>query len=188
MMVGFTSEIIGTRFCIPFGCYEYVNLKPQLFGVALFVPIAWGIFSVISYMTAASVLPRGWGRRLLASLLMVLFDLSIDPLMTSWNAWVWKTATAVNWFGIPWTNYVGWFLVSLLIFWLYERISGENLGTPIAQLGPPVYLLEMFTFALYSPKSTKNPTLLAFLISFAVIVMIAVWRLKNEGRLNSHAR
>jgi len=188
MLVGFASEIIGTHFCIPFGCYEYVNLKPQFLGVALFVPFAWGIFSVISYMTAAFILKRGWRRILLASLLMCILDLSVDPIMTSWDAWVWKITTAVNWFGIPWTNYVGWFLVSLIIFYLYERSSHTDLNHSIARLGPPIYLLEMFTFALYAPRSVKTPTLLAFLTSLIVLVLLTVWRLENEGRPDTDAR
>jgi len=141
-------------------------------------------------MTAAFILKRGWRRILLASLLMCMFDLSIDPVMTSWNGWVWKTATPLNWFGIPWTNYVGWFLVSLAIFWLYERSSSPDLNQPIARLGPPIYLLEMFTFALYAPKSVKTPTLLAFLVSLIVLVLLIIrkWRLKNEGRPDTDAR
>ncbi|USG99527.1 carotenoid biosynthesis protein [Thermococcus argininiproducens] len=176
VLVGFLAEVAGTHMCTPFGCYYYENLKPQLFGVAVFVPLAWAIFGFVSYLTARYFFNSKTGRILFASLLMVILDLSIDPIMTSWRAWVWKTTTAVNWFGIPWTNYLGWFIVSLTFFYLYERISKGEVGEGLLKLAPSIYLLEMFTFMIYAPRSVKAPTEIAFLISLAVILPLYLQR------------
>ncbi|NJE60279.1 carotenoid biosynthesis protein [Thermococcus sp. 21S7] len=184
--VGFFAELIGTRLCLPFGCYEYVNLQPQLLGVALFVPLAWAIFGSVAYLTASSIFPRKVDRLLFASLLMVLLDLAIDPLMTSWNAWVWKTSTAINWFGIPWTNYLGWFLVSLLVFYLYERLSSPSICSCLKMVGPAVYLLEAFTFVLYAPSSVKMPPVIAFVLSLALLIPLTMRRWNHEGRFDSN--
>ncbi len=176
LIVGFSAEIVGTHLCLPFGCYEYVNLRPQIFGVGLFVPFAWGIFGAIAYLTA-SYFFRNWSKRLLfAALLMIIIDLSVDPIMTSWKAWVWKRTTAINWFGIPWTNYLGWFIVSLTFFYLYERISKGEVEEELLKLAPSIYLLEMLTFMIYAPESVRSPTEIAFLISLAVILPLYLWR------------
>jgi len=180
--VGFFAELVGTRLCLPFGCYEYVNLQPQLFGVALFVPLAWAIFGSIAYLTASFIFSRKATRLLFGALLMVVFDLSIDPIMTSWDAWVWKTTTSMNWFGIPWTNYLGWFIVSLLIFYFYEQFSDASICSCLKRFGPAIYLLEVSTFALYAPASVKTPTLIALALSFLLLAPLTVRRLRDEGR------
>jgi len=158
------------------GCYYYENLKPRVFGVALFVPFAWAIFGFISYLTARRFFVHKMSRIVFASLLMVVLDLSIDPIMTSWRAWVWETITAINWFRIPWTNYLGWFIVSLTFFYLYERLSKGEVEEELLKLGPPVYLLEMFTFMIYAPAGVKTPTTIAFLVSVAVLLPLYLWR------------
>ncbi|NJE08631.1 carotenoid biosynthesis protein [Thermococcus sp. M39] len=177
-IVGFSAELLGTHSCLPFGCYEYVNLKPQIFGVGLSVPFAWGIFGAVAYLTASCFFRNSIKRILFAALLMVVIDLSVDPIMTSWKAWVWKTTTSLNWFGIPWTNYLGWFLVSLVFFYLYERFSNIQIESKLLKLGPPIYLLEMFTFTVYSPASVRIPTMIAFAISIVVILLVYFWRMR----------
>ncbi len=186
IFIGFLAELVGTHLCLPFGCYEYVNLQPQLFGVALFVPLAWAIFGSVAYLAASFLFSRKVTRLLFGALLMVIFDLSIDPIMTSWDAWVWIRTTSLNWFGIPWTNYLGWFLVSLMIFYLYERLSDPSICSCLKRFGPGIYLLETLTFTLYAPEDVKMPTLIAFALSFILLVPLTVRRLKNEGGLGSN--
>ena len=38
---------------------------------------------------------------------MTAWDLFLDPQMVSWRLWVWDRRG--GYFGIPWTNYAGWF-------------------------------------------------------------------------------
>lgn len=179
-IVGFSAEIVGTHLCLPFGCYEYVNLRPQIFGVGLFVPFAWGIFGAVAYLTASYFFKNRSQRLLFAALLMVIIDLSVDPIMTSWRAWVWETTTEINWFGIPWTNYLGWFGVSLTFFYLYERFSSPQIENKLLKLGPPAYLLEMFTFAVYAPTSVKIPTTIALIISIVMVLPMYFWRMRVQ--------
>ncbi len=184
-LVGFLAEIVGTHTGIPFGRYYYKNLKPQLFGVAVFVPFAWVIFGFISYLTARYYFRHVTIRVAFASILMVVLDLSIDPIMISWKAWVWRTTTTLNWFGIPWTNYLGWFIVSSTFFYLYERFSKGEIEAELLKLGSFVYLMEMFTFIVYAPTEARTPTMIAFLIS--IMVLFYLWRWVHEGRSDSHA-
>lgn len=169
LIVGFFAELIGTRVCLPFGCYYYKNLQPQIYGVALSVPLTWGIFGFFSYLTAYQFFKKQSQRIFFASFLMVIIDLAVDPIMTSWDAWIWETTTSLNWFGIPWINYLGWFLTSLIFFTIYEGTSKVKISEDLYKFGALIYLLEMATFVVYAPSKVRIPTIWAFLISLIVL-------------------
>jgi uncharacterized membrane protein len=49
----------------------------------------------------------------LAAALMAGFDLDVDSVAsTVAHAWIWEQGGSV--FGVPWANYLGWWLVSFL--------------------------------------------------------------------------
>ncbi len=172
IVMGFLFEFFGTRTGLPFGLYYYQELRPQVLGVALFVPIAWGTYLFLSYLTARSLV-SGFKAVIMASTLMVVLDLAMDPIMTSWKAWVWVTKTKINWYGIPWTNYMGWFMVSLLSILLYRFLAGKKDLREIRELRfvAALYLLEMYVFhALASPEVAK-PTLYALLLAVLAIAI-----------------
>jgi uncharacterized membrane protein len=51
----------------------------------------------------------------LAAALMAGFDLGVDSVAsTVAHAWTWEQGGGV--FGVPWTNYLGWWLVSFLFY------------------------------------------------------------------------
>lgn len=156
---------VNHHVCTPFGCYYYENLRPQLFGAALFVPFAWAIFGFVSYLTARHFIENKTSKIVFAAVLMVILDLSIDPIMTSWRAWVWETTTGINWFGIPWTNYLGWLIVSLTFFSIYERFSQARIEEGASKARPPNL-----------PPSVKTPTEAAFLISVAAVLFPSMIR------------
>lgn len=129
-------ENIGVLTGVPFGRYYYTEiLGPQL-GV---VPIAIGF----SYVPAAYfcwiiasifvVNPATSGQRyslftrpLIASIAMVMWDLSLDPLnSTISKAWIWENGGA--YFGVPIVNFVGWFVTVMAFFvpfsWFITRSS-----------------------------------------------------------------
>jgi len=168
--IGFLSELIGTRIGLPFGHYYYQELRPQVAGVALFVSVAWGTYLFLSYLTASSMF-EGVKATLMASFLMVILDLAMDPLMTSWKAWVWVTKTELSWYGVPLTNYAGWFLVSLVFILLYRYLSGKEEFTHVraVNLMPFPYLLEMLAFHILAPPETEEPTFYALIIALLAL-------------------
>lgn len=174
LIVGFFAELIGTRVCLPFGCYHYKNLQPQIYGVALFVPLTWGIFGFFSYLTAYQFFRKQSQRIFFASFLMVVIDLAVDPIMTSWGAWIWETTTDLNWFGIPWVNYLGWFLTSLAFFTIYESTSKVKISEDLYRFGALIYLLEMATFVVHAPDKARIPAIWAFLIGLMVLIFSCV--------------
>lgn len=109
-------EAIGAATGYPFGDYDYTaNLQPQLFGVPLVIPLAWLMMLPPAWVVAQTVVglvPR-WAFVLTSAAAFTAWDLFLDPQMVSWGYWVWENPS--GYFGIPWLNYFGWFLVSAFL-------------------------------------------------------------------------
>jgi putative membrane protein len=48
-----------------------------------------------------------------SALAMTAWDLALDPQMVAWGFWIW--AEPGGYFGIPWSNFIGWVLTTALI-------------------------------------------------------------------------
>ena len=120
--VSTVSELISlkTPFNV-FGVTYRYNLSHEFFPsrIALLkvYPIevtgAWVLLKYASFFLTCVVLfslgVHPLVRTLADSLVLVFFDLMIDPWAVSKGAWKWKTPG--RFFGIPWRNFLGWFLV-----------------------------------------------------------------------------
>jgi len=117
----FTAEWLGSTTGFPFGAYDYTQtLQPQAFGVPLLIPLAWLMMLAPSWAVAQVILGGDIdspGRRLafigLSALAITAWDLYLDPQMVTWGFWVWGNPS--GYFGIPWSNYLGWLMVSALV-------------------------------------------------------------------------
>ena len=110
--VSFIWEFIGVTTGVPFGQYSYSNaLGPQLGPVPLFIPLLWCALGYFA-MEASDYY-------IMASALMVSFDLSFDPVFSnsSFSFWTWLGPT--QYFGVPLSNFFGWFVASLTFFALF---------------------------------------------------------------------
>lgn len=112
----------------PFGHYHYTDgLGPKLFLVPLLIGpayistgyLAWVIGNVL-----VGDVRRGTGwftvfaTPFIASFAMVAWDVCLDPtLSTILKFWIWEQGG--GYFGVPLTNYLGWFLTVYIIFQLF---------------------------------------------------------------------
>jgi putative membrane protein len=120
--LGFISEFISLRYSFPFGSYRYLAFEGfTLQGVPIPVIIAWGVYVYTCYLASLSISRRM--SIITASSLMVLLDMALDPVMVERGFWVWEAGG--EWFGVPLTNYLGWFLVSSISLILYN-LAGEE--------------------------------------------------------------
>ena len=187
MIFGFLFEFLGTHTGIPVGWYYYDRLGLQYAGVSLYVPVMWGIYTFEAYFFARQV-TKGWRASLLTAILLVILDLALDPIMTSWNAWVWVTKTEINWFGIPWTNYVGWFVSSMSIVLVYIAVvrflrgNKEDYAPKIRlEFTSAPYLFELLTFFVYTLTSRVNLAVLCALILAIAVVTLVIVQYKTIG-------
>ena len=122
--IGGLSEYVGTTTGFPFGAYAYTGwLGPKLLEhVPYFIPPSWFAMSIISLDLARRLATSRWGRILLASLFMTLWDVSLDPAMSRAFPF-WTYPDGGFFYGMPLSNWGGWLLVSLIIIAGYEYLS-----------------------------------------------------------------
>jgi putative membrane protein len=104
---GFVAEAAGVATGYPFGAYSYTGaLAPTLLGVPLVVAGAWMILIAWVRQLAIPI----WA----GAIAMTLFDLVIDPLSANTLGY-WKWSYPGPYYGVPLSNFAGWFCVSFLI-------------------------------------------------------------------------
>jgi len=137
LLVGNFFENLGVRTGFPFGHYYFTNLMGPKLGV---VPVLLGLAYVgmaylswtLARLIVGAVRIRFHGLRLLtlplvAACIMTAWDVCQDPVWsTLLQAWVWVRGGA--YFGVPVTNFFGWFLTVYIIYQLFALYSW---GEPI---------------------------------------------------------
>ncbi|GAA1410333.1 carotenoid biosynthesis protein [Catellatospora coxensis] len=119
----------------PFGDYHYTG-SVKLFHVPIEIgPIYFGL-GYLSWLTASTLLDRAdeqlnWRERTgrfntfalpaLAAAVMTMFDVSVDSQASTVNhVWIWEDGGGV--FGVPYTNYLGWWLVTHIFFQIFALL------------------------------------------------------------------
>jgi lycopene beta-cyclase len=141
-VVGLTVEAVGARTGLPFGSYTYTAPGPTLLGVPLLVPLGWFAFTLI----AIAVAPRGRAL-LVAPFALVAWDLGLDPLMVQRGFWVFEGGGA--YYGVPLSNFVGWYLVGFLLVALLLRLEPRVADDESVDLRT-VYLMQAFLIGVGS--------------------------------------
>ncbi len=115
---GLAIELLGTRTGIPFGAYKYTSkFQPQILGIPIQIPLGWFSLGIMSYSITYFTRFTKTNKIITSSLLMLMWDVLYDPIFTAYKIWIWKEG---EYFNIPLTNFLGWFLTSLLFFTIVE--------------------------------------------------------------------
>ncbi|MEO7040994.1 MAG: carotenoid biosynthesis protein [Gemmatimonadaceae bacterium] len=130
--VSLTSELLGTGYGIPFGPYSYAPMlgAEWLGRVPVVIPLSWFTMSVSSYAIARQRLATSsraskWGGILIASLLLLCWDLSLDPAMShATTYWVWGAHGP--YYGMPWSNLLGWYITGLLLCSIMMALGADR--------------------------------------------------------------
>jgi putative membrane protein len=136
--ISLASELGGTRFGIPFGAYTYgALLGPRWLGlVPVLIPLSWFLMAVPSYALARHLAGGGGaiGRVAAASLILLAWDLSLDPAM-SHAVRYWEWADAGPYYGMPLVNLAGWYVTGLALMLALQAVrAGEWLDRIPARL------------------------------------------------------
>jgi putative membrane protein len=128
---GFENLSIMTGF--PFGNYYYTG-SPKLFYVPLVVgPLYFGL-GYVSWLVASTILDRADERLnlrersgrinvvilpILAAAAMTAFDVGSDSVASTVSlTWIWGHGGGL--FGVPYTNYLGWWFVTYVFFQIFS--------------------------------------------------------------------
>ncbi len=174
--IGFIFEVMGLKLGFPFGFYSYSDyVQPKIVGVPLIVIVFWGIFSTYSFM-AVRILDRAFIRIFLFPLLMVIYDISIDPLMVKLGFWAWKYGGKYLVFDIPISNFLGWYLVSLVIIVFYEFVSKPNLNRMKKNMDYQAGMITyVFSVGLYSIIVGGAPGTLSFSMACLIVFLSVIF-------------
>lgn len=117
--ISLASELMGTSYGVPFGEYRYGEVLAPMWGgrVPVVIPLSWFYMAVPAYALASWALGasgRVWARIGLGSLVLLAWDLSLDPAMShATQYWIWGSEGA--YYGMPWSNLVGWYVTGLVL-------------------------------------------------------------------------
>ena len=175
--LAYLAELLGVSFGFPFGEYHYTALlQPQIAGVPILIPLAWWMLLPPAW-AISSLITRRSGRSLpfllVSGLAFTTWDLFIDPQMVAWGFWRWDVPG--QYFGIPWNNYLGWFLISALITYIAnpQEIPSEALSL--------VYVLTLVLQTIGQGIFGQQPgPALAGFAGSGLFVCLAYWRSKNN--------
>lgn len=144
---GMAIEWSGVHTGWPFGGYSYSwILGPHLFGVPITLGFAWvavvGSSALIAGPARPSLIGRLW-KAVQTGAWTVLIDFVLDPAAASRGFWKWSGSG--GFYGIPWSNFVSWFVVgALLSLLLPDRLPSRR----TRQLGLRLYQFILLMFGL----------------------------------------
>lgn len=125
-------ELSGTAWGLPFGEYAYsTTLAPMWLGlVPVVIPLSWFTMALPAYALAASAYgsdrPRVRALRIvLGSLLLLTWDLALDPAMSSVTTY-WRWASPGPYYGMPLLNLFGWYVTGLLLMTVLAVLRVER--------------------------------------------------------------
>jgi putative membrane protein len=161
VMVGNVFENVGVRTGFPFGHYYFTDLMgPKIFAVPIMLGLAYVGMGYLSWTLARMILgdlraPLAGVRivtlPVVATFIMVAWDLSMDPVWaTVLRAWVFPGGGA--YFGVPLSNFAGWYLTVYSIYQLFALYSCRRASTS-APL-PPAYWRQPVLF--YAVSAAGN--------------------------------
>lgn len=122
LAVTFGIENIGVSTGFPFGSYHFVvgAKLPHVGAIPLIVGPLYFAMGYASFVIACLIAGRGANfvvRAITAALVMTQWDLVMDPVNATINGlWIWHDGG--SYFGVPLSNFAGWFGEMLLVFLL----------------------------------------------------------------------
>ncbi|MBI3768421.1 MAG: carotenoid biosynthesis protein [Deltaproteobacteria bacterium] len=228
--VALAAELSSTRNGFPFGLYHYIDVTRDRelwignvpfwdsfsftflcylgwrLGVLLYAPlvIAPRVFQVAETRAVAT----SWRVAVSGALLMTWLDVVIDPLTVLGDRWflgkIYYYPRGGLYFGVPLSNFAGWFLVGLTTIRLYQAVEVRARGRldsagvrrlPLGGLLEPLLYLGILLFNLVLTFTIGEPLLgtIGILLYVPIVVLVLSHPLNPRRRataddLTTHAR
>lgn len=125
--ISLASEWFGTGYGLPFGPYRYSALLAPMWGgrVPVVILLSWFFMALPAYAWAAGRWARPWARVAWGSALLAAWDFALDPAM-SYVTRYWSWGTRGPYYGMPWSNLVGWYLTGVALMAALAAVRAER--------------------------------------------------------------
>ncbi len=230
-LIAFVSEYASINTGFPYGWYYYLDATRDrelwIAGVPFFDSLSYIFLAYCSYTTALFIVSplRGWRWNLvtletraircsfavlfLGSLLQVFLDIIIDPVALQGSRWflgqIYGYREAGVHFGVPLSNYLGWWLVGflmILVLQLIDRVVGRQVERPAgvygmsfrAVLGPLLYLsviiFNLTMTLLIGERFMALTGILTYILPVAIVATLVIRRTNRYSKeeLAEHLR
>ena len=136
LVIGNLFENLSILTGFPFGHYHFTDVMgPKILQVPILLGLAYIGIGYISW-TLGFLIVRGplTGLRILttplvAACVMVAWDLSMDPIWSNFvHGWVWHDGG--SYFGVPISNFLGWYLTVYLIYQSFSLYLSRQPAPP----------------------------------------------------------
>jgi putative membrane protein len=111
-------ELIGVQTGMLFGDYSYGKLLGfTVFGVPITIGITWLIVCLSAWNIVSLNTSSLLRKYLLGGVLVVMFDLILEQFAVAYSLWSWQGGN------IPLYNYISWFAVSMIWFFVIHKFA-----------------------------------------------------------------
>jgi putative membrane protein len=221
-LISFASEVSSINTGFPYGWYYYIdatsNRELWIAGVPFFDSLSYVFLCYCSYSTALLLIAplRGWRWNLvpletsalrrsfpvlfLGSLLQTYLDIIIDPVSLQGHRWflgqIYGYREQGHHFGVPLSNYLGWWLVSALMIFALQRFASRPSGdeppagvrpVPFKALLGPILFLSVIAFNLTMAVLIGEMTI-AVTGLFIIFLPLAICAVGITRRINRYHR
>jgi putative membrane protein len=121
-LAGFFIEVVGVNTGLVFGSYTYGQaLGFKLFSTPLLIGVNW---LILVYCTGVFLeqfkIKSSFVFSLIGALILLSLDFLIEPIAIRFDYWSWSGGE------IPLQNYLGWYLFSYLLFWVFRGLDFQK--------------------------------------------------------------
>jgi len=138
--VSFIIEAVGVNTHLIFGPYGYgQSLGYKLFGTPVIIGLNWLLLVYTTASVAAKTAKTASVRIVLAAMMMVLYDLILEPVAPQIDMWYWQQDL------IPFQNYAAWFVIALFFHYIMYvfGIRTDNRLAPVILVCQSMFFLSI---------------------------------------------
>jgi putative membrane protein len=228
-LIAFSSEWLSINTGFPYGWYYYIDTTSSrelwVAGVPFFDSISYVFLSYCSYATALFIfsplkawrwnfaaletrrIRRSFSVLLLGALLQTCLDVVIDPVALQGKRWflgqIYGYREQGLHFGVPLSNYAGWFLTSICLIAAFQIIDAKRLDENSAGLtripfhsllGPLLYssvlIFNIVMTFFIGEHFMALCGILMYLLPVVMVVLLALKRVNSftKDQLGEHLR
>jgi uncharacterized membrane protein len=153
----------------PFGHYYYTDsLGPKIALVPFFISLSYISFGYLAWVFSTilvdevrrnSTIFTTLAVPFVASFVMVAWDFCLDPIASTINkAWIWTQGG--GYFGVPFSNYIGWSFTVYVFFQLFALYQRQRASKDLSRPLPATHYLQSIIVYMW--------TGIGFVVSYAL--------------------